>query len=248
MRAQQCIVLPGERASAFEAFEAALLEELAPQGALQAVLAQRVVAASWRLARAERLEAELFARNMLDGGGLGRALIRDCNGARAFDTLLRYRGGTLAELWRALRTLKALQAEQAAAPRRAKVRGSPPRHPSHRCPPSPVKYRANPRAAETLTARSRAGPRPRACLRRCHAAGRLRARGCQTNPSATQTPAIPPDRTIEPCPSAARRARPDLHRACPSSARGDQPPQHFWPGRRSPSPAAPRPSPGAFHP
>jgi hypothetical protein len=113
MRAQKCIVLPGERASAFAAFEAALLEELAPDGALQAVLAQRVVAASWRLARAERLEAELFARNMLDGRGVGLALIRDCNNARAFDTLLRYRGGTLAELWRALRTLKALQAEQA---------------------------------------------------------------------------------------------------------------------------------------
>ncbi|MGH6919559.1 MAG: hypothetical protein ACREJ0_17855, partial [Geminicoccaceae bacterium] len=53
---------------------------------------------------------------MMDGRSLGLALIRDGNGARAFDTLLRYRGGTLAELWRALRTLKALQAEQAAAP------------------------------------------------------------------------------------------------------------------------------------
>jgi hypothetical protein len=42
-------------------------------------------------------------------------MIRDCNGARAFDTLLRYRGGTLAELWRALRTLKALQAEARAS-------------------------------------------------------------------------------------------------------------------------------------
>jgi hypothetical protein len=116
MRAQKCIVLPGERASAFEAFEVALLEELAPEGALQTVLAQRVVAASWRLARAERIEAELFAREMhgpCGDRGLGLALIRDGNGARAFDTLLRYRGGTLAELWRALRTLKALQAEQA---------------------------------------------------------------------------------------------------------------------------------------
>jgi hypothetical protein len=121
MRAQKCVVLPGERASAFEAFEAALLQELAPEGALQAVLAQRVVAASWRLARAERLEAELFAQNMLDDGGFGRALIRDANGARAFDTLLRYRGGTLAELWRALRTLKGLQAE-AAVPQ-AEMRG-----------------------------------------------------------------------------------------------------------------------------
>jgi hypothetical protein len=119
LRAQQCIVLPGERASAFAALEAALMAELAPEGALQTVLAQRVVAASWRLARAEGLEAELFARKMhgpFGDGGLGLALIHDCNGARAFDTLLRYRGGTLAELWRALRTLKALQAEQAAWP------------------------------------------------------------------------------------------------------------------------------------
>jgi hypothetical protein len=126
--AQQCVVLPGERASAFAALEAALLEELAPEGALQAVLAQRVVAASWRLARAERLEAELFTREMhgpCGDRGLGLALIRDCNGARAFDTLLRYRGGTLAELWRALRTLKALQAE-AAAPQ-AEVGASAPR-------------------------------------------------------------------------------------------------------------------------
>ena len=101
LRAQKALVLPGESAAEFKALEAALLEELAPEGALQAVLARRVVAAAWRLARAERIEAELFAENMLDGtAGLGLALIRDCNNARAFDTLLRYRGGTLAELWR----------------------------------------------------------------------------------------------------------------------------------------------------
>jgi hypothetical protein len=47
---------------------------------------------------------------------LGLALIRDGHGSRAFDTLLRYRGSALAELWRALRLLKALQAEAAHAP------------------------------------------------------------------------------------------------------------------------------------
>jgi hypothetical protein len=51
-RAQKYVVLPDEDAAAFEALEAALMEELAPEGALQSVLAQRVVAASWRLARA----------------------------------------------------------------------------------------------------------------------------------------------------------------------------------------------------
>jgi hypothetical protein len=117
LRAQKHMVLPGESSAAFEALEAALLEELAPQGALQTVLARRVVAAAWRLERAEHLEAGLFAWNQLGGAGrnLGLALTRDCNNARAFDTLLRYRGGTLAEFWRALRTLKALQAEQARA-------------------------------------------------------------------------------------------------------------------------------------
>jgi hypothetical protein len=33
------------------------MEELAPEGVLQSVLAQRVVAAAWRLERAERLAA-----------------------------------------------------------------------------------------------------------------------------------------------------------------------------------------------
>ncbi len=118
LRAQKYVVLPDEDAAAFEALEAALMEELAPDGALQTVLARRVVAASWRLERAERIEAELFAHEtyeMFDkAADLGLALIRDCNGAGAFDTLLRYRSGTLAELWRALRTLKALQAERVA--------------------------------------------------------------------------------------------------------------------------------------
>jgi hypothetical protein len=114
LRSQKHIVLPGESAAEFAALEASLLEELAPQGALQAVLARRVAAAAWRLERAERIEAELFEHYLRGDRNLGVALIRDGNGARSFDTLLRYRGGTLAELWRALRTLKALQAEQAA--------------------------------------------------------------------------------------------------------------------------------------
>jgi hypothetical protein len=113
LRAQKHMVLPSENAAEFAELEAALIEELAPEGSLQAALAQRVVSAVWRLSRAERLEADLFAENQLAGWSLGHALIRDCNGgARSFDTLLRYRGGTLAELWRALRTLKALQAER----------------------------------------------------------------------------------------------------------------------------------------
>jgi hypothetical protein len=114
LRAQKYVVLPDEDAAEFAALEAALTEELAPAGVLQSVLVQRIAAAAWRLSRAERLETELFAENGLPDGTLGLALIRDGNRAGAFGTLLRYRGGALAEFWRALRTLKALQAEGAA--------------------------------------------------------------------------------------------------------------------------------------
>ena len=91
-----------------------MVEELAPVGALQTVLARRVAVAAWRLARADRIEVELFEERRSANGGLGLALIRDGNGARSFETLLRYRGAAMAEFWRALRTLKALQAEEAA--------------------------------------------------------------------------------------------------------------------------------------
>ena len=95
----------------------ALADDLAPSGALQGVLARRLVVAAWRLERADRIESELFAihaaRSEGGCGRLGLALVRDGNGPRAFETLLRYRGSAMAELWRALRALKALQAEAA---------------------------------------------------------------------------------------------------------------------------------------
>jgi hypothetical protein len=114
LRAQKYVVLPEEDADEFAGLEAAMIEELAPIGALQTVLARRVAVAAWRLARADRIEVELFEERHIAGGGLGLALIRDGNGTRSFETLLRYRSAAMAEFWRALRTLKALQAEQAA--------------------------------------------------------------------------------------------------------------------------------------
>ena len=109
----------------FAELEAALVAELAPVGALQRVLARRVAVAAWRLARADRIEIELFEERRVASGGLGLALIRDGNGARSFETLLRYRGAAMAEFWRALRTLKALQAEQALEDSTAAAGGAP---------------------------------------------------------------------------------------------------------------------------
>jgi hypothetical protein len=113
LRAQKYLVLPEEDGAEFAALEAALLEELVPVGALQTVLARRVAVAAWRLARADRLEIDLFEERGYCNASPGLALIRDGNGTRSFETLLRYRGAAMAEFWRALKTLKALQAEQA---------------------------------------------------------------------------------------------------------------------------------------
>jgi hypothetical protein len=138
LRAQKFVVVSDEDPQAFAALESALVDELAPNGELQGLLATRIARAAWRLERAERIEAELFARHADRDANLGLAMIRDGNGARAFDTLLRYRGPALADLWRALRLLKALQAE-AGQDRRV-------RRPCRAL----TRSQSNPKAAQTL--------------------------------------------------------------------------------------------------
>ena len=76
MRALHYVVLPDEDAVEFQTLEAALLDELAPEGALQVVLARRVAVAAWRLARADRMEVELFEERRWEDAGVGMALIR----------------------------------------------------------------------------------------------------------------------------------------------------------------------------
>jgi hypothetical protein len=135
LRAQKYVVLPEEDAAEFAGLEAALIAELAPVGALQTVLARRVAVAAWRLARADRIEVELFARRSWGAdANPGIALIRDGNGSRSFETLLRYRGAAMAEFWRALKALKALQAEQAAerSPRAGLALAAPASRPAAR--------------------------------------------------------------------------------------------------------------------
>jgi hypothetical protein len=143
MRAQRYVVLPDEDAGEFAALEAAMIAELAPVGALQAVLARRVAVAAWRLARADRMETELFEERRWDNRGVGVALIRDGNGTRSFETLMRYRGAAMAEFMRALRTLKALQAGQAAA-----TDPIPAAHPTGRAPRPAVANRRHPNEPE----------------------------------------------------------------------------------------------------
>jgi hypothetical protein len=113
--AKRLLIVPEEDAAAFEALQAQLLAELAPVGALQAVLAERIVSAVWRLRRADRLEAEVLAFRRAENGDLGLALMRDGNGTRSFETVLRYRNAAIAEFLRAHKAFQALQAEAGTA-------------------------------------------------------------------------------------------------------------------------------------
>jgi hypothetical protein len=159
MRAEKYVVLPEEDAAEFAGLEAALVEELAPVGTLQTVLAQRVAVAAWRLARADRIEAELFEERRFANGGLGLALIRDGNGTRSFETLLRYRGAAMAEFWRALKTLKALQAEQAAVGDMAATGYPAAERPA---PPPPARMAHGPIPDRAAPRRDTNEPRPQA--------------------------------------------------------------------------------------
>ncbi len=54
-------VIPGEDPEEFELFRDGMLEDLAPIGAVEEMLAEQVVSLSWRLRRAERLQNAAFA-------------------------------------------------------------------------------------------------------------------------------------------------------------------------------------------
>jgi hypothetical protein len=114
----QSLLLSDESAREFADLAGAQRAELAPQGVLQTELALRVAAAAWRARRADRVEAALLERHLGEGGGrhqrqaaLGAGLVRDGYGPRTLETLVRYRGGALAELFRALGALRTLRAE-----------------------------------------------------------------------------------------------------------------------------------------
>ena len=117
-----------------------------------------------------------------EGASAGVALIRDGNGTRSFDTLMRYRNAAMAEFMRALRTLKALQAEQAEDAAGAQVGEMPPRQPRApaRLASKPAPNEPERRPLHEYVIPDQAGPtRPGPAAR---STSRRRA-GCRTNPS-----------------------------------------------------------------
>ncbi len=183
MRAQKYLVLPDEDAAEFAGLEAALVEELAPVGALQTVLARRVAVAAWRLARADRIEAELFEerrsarrrpRARPDPGRQRRALVRDL-------AALSRRGDG---------RVLARAAHAQGAPGRA---GAPGQAGRRRCRPGGAPAPARGAAAARPIARDRTNPSapPSPDRNTCRArrprpapCTSPRPRGCRTNPRA----------------------------------------------------------------
>jgi hypothetical protein len=62
LRAHRFVLLADEDTAAFQALEAALHAELAPEGALQTMLVARLAVTTWRMLRADRMEIELLDR------------------------------------------------------------------------------------------------------------------------------------------------------------------------------------------
>ncbi|MGI9501757.1 MAG: hypothetical protein ACR2RE_01705 [Geminicoccaceae bacterium] len=113
LRAETMILIEGEDEVAFEALDQALRADLQPDGPLETLLVNRLTVAAWRMARADRIESDLLTVPGGDKqGGLGTRIVRDRHGPQAIDCLLRYRGTTQTEFWRALAALRTLQAEE----------------------------------------------------------------------------------------------------------------------------------------
>ncbi|MEN6338469.1 MAG: hypothetical protein ABFE01_29790 [Phycisphaerales bacterium] len=55
------VVIHGEDPAEFDLYRQGMLEELAPEGAVETMLAERAVSLAWRLRRAERLQSAVFA-------------------------------------------------------------------------------------------------------------------------------------------------------------------------------------------
>ena len=122
------VVMDFEDRDEFEAFQEGLLADLAPEGEAEVLLADRIVAAAWRLRRLGRLEREMLQENLENGTTFlevpaaypSRALARgfggDLRNFRTYDRLQRYEAFIERGLYKALHELQRLQAARAGHP------------------------------------------------------------------------------------------------------------------------------------
>jgi hypothetical protein len=127
------VLVIGEDKDELRALGERMVAKLQPEGELEELLVEQIVAAHWRLQRLHRVEAGVFNHQLASGTTrafvpghnqtivLGESFIRDANGANAFSKLSRYEIPIERSLYRALHELQRLQAA-----RRAEGDVSPP--------------------------------------------------------------------------------------------------------------------------
>ena len=122
------VLVPDEDHGLYMIFAGSLEADLKPEGAMEEILVDRIVAAAWRLRRAYRVEAGVFTEEMEDESlnvfgrmtqgedykpTLGMAFIRDANDTNALTKLSRYETALERGLTSALHELQRLQALRA---------------------------------------------------------------------------------------------------------------------------------------
>jgi len=124
------VVLPDENAADFDGFRDRLVEDLAPSGELESVLAERIVLAAWRLRRVVRLEAAVVrsqqnemaafpdVESMMRPRGesepspeqaVHTAMVRDAHGTGQLERLRRYEVTFERSLFSSIRELERLK-------------------------------------------------------------------------------------------------------------------------------------------
>lgn len=110
------LLMTGESKGELEDLRRAVLEDLKPEGAVEAILVEHIVANEWRLRRLYRMEVELLGVHRFDhkneDAGLGKALLRDAHHGDVFPKLARYDGMLRRGQTRALHELERLQARR----------------------------------------------------------------------------------------------------------------------------------------
>ena len=111
------ILMPSESKSDFDAFEEAILADMKPVGAVEALLAHEVVACAWRLRRVRQVEAEILGEQIVaekkSVTTLGRAYLNDCRGLGSLSKLARDESRVERSMYRAYHELQRLQAARA---------------------------------------------------------------------------------------------------------------------------------------
>lgn len=111
------MIIKGESKKEFEEFSCGLIESLTPETNMEKLLVEKVIADSWRLKRALRIEKEMIEEQMDDEGLRGKrsaGTVFSCDLAN-YDTygkLVRYISSIERGMYRALHELQRLQAER----------------------------------------------------------------------------------------------------------------------------------------